>query len=118
MVLSRRARRERAPRAMSRPAQTLFRDLVQGFGRDLDSERFVATVRNCVAVAFVLVVASEIAAFITPQFPRDVGGTSIMAGTFLAVGAACVLGASRAVVATASILMFGVLGWYVARSMG
>jgi class 3 adenylate cyclase/tRNA A-37 threonylcarbamoyl transferase component Bud32 len=103
---------------MSGPANTMFRRFVHGVARDLDSERFVATVRNCVAVAFVLVVASEIAAFITPQFPRDVVGTSIMAGTFLAVGAACVFGASRGFVAAASILMFGVLGWYVARAIG
>lgn len=103
---------------MSRPAESLFRRLARGVARDLDNERFVAMVRNTVAVAFVLVVASEIAAFISPAFPQDVIGTAIMASTFLVVGVACVLGGSRGLVATLTVLMFGVLGWYVARAIG
>lgn len=103
---------------MSRPADSLFRRLARGVARDLDNERFVAMVRNTVAVAFVLVVSSELAALVSPAFPRDVAGTAIMAGTFVVVGAACVLGGSRALVATLTVLMFGVLGWYVARAIG
>src|SRR5689334_4336178 len=103
---------------MSQPSDSLFRRLAHGVARDLDAERFVATVRNTVAVAFVLVVASEIAALVSPAFPRDVTGTAIMAGTCVGVGAACVLGGSRALVATLTMVMFGVLGWYVARAMG
>ncbi len=75
-------------------------------------------VRNTVIVAFVLVVSSEIAAVFSPAFPKDVAGTAIMAGTFVAVGAACVFSGSRGLVATLSVLMFGVLGWYVARAIG
>ena len=96
----------------------MFRRIAESFARDLDTERFVAMVRNTVVVAFVLVVSSEIAAVFSPKFPPDVGGTAIMAGTFLVVGAACFLGGSRSLVATLCILMFGVLGWYVARSIG
>jgi class 3 adenylate cyclase/tRNA A-37 threonylcarbamoyl transferase component Bud32 len=103
---------------MSRPPDNLFRRLARGVARDLDNERFVAMVRNTVAVAFVLVVSSELAALVSPAFPRDVAGTAIMAGTFVVVGAACVLGGSRALVATLTVLMFGVLGWYVARAIG
>jgi hypothetical protein len=103
---------------MSRPANSLFRRLARGVARDLDNERFVAMVRNTVAVAFVLVVSSELAALVSPAFPRDVAGTAIMASTFLVVGAACVLGGSRALVTTLTVLMFGVLGWYVARAIG
>src|SRR5438045_109332 len=100
---------------MSRPADSLFRRLARGYASDLDNERFVATVRNTVIVAFVLVVASELAAVISPAFPRDVAGTAIMAGSCLVVGAACVLGGSRVLVATLSVMMFGVLGWYIGR---
>lgn len=103
---------------MSRPADSLFRRLARGVARDLDNERFVAMVRNTVAVAFVLVVSSELAALVSPAFPRDIVGTAIMASTLAAVGAACVLGGSRALVATLTVLMFGVLGWYVARAIG
>lgn len=103
---------------MSRPADNVFRRLARGVARDLDNERFVAMVRNTVAVAFVLVVASELAALISPAFPRDVAGTAIMASAFVVVGAACVFGGSRALVATLTVLMFGVLGWYVARAIG
>ncbi|MBV8757199.1 MAG: protein kinase [Deltaproteobacteria bacterium] len=103
---------------MSRPADNVFRRLARGVARDLDNERFVAMVRNTVAVAFVLVVASELAALVSPAFPRDVMGTSIMASAFAVVGAACVLGGSRALVTTLTVLMFGVLGWYVARAIG
>src|SRR3954467_6637955 len=105
----------RAPGAMSRSPDSLFRRLARGVARDLDNERFVAMVRNTVAVAFVLVVASELAALVSPAFPRDVVGTAIMAGALLGVGMACVLGGSRALVATLAVLMFGVLGWYIAR---
>ena len=80
---------------MSRPAYSLFRRLARGVARNLDNERFVATVRNTVAVAFVLVVSSELASLVSPAFPRDVIGTAIMASAFVAVGAACVLGGSR-----------------------
>ena len=86
--------------------------------RDLDNDRFISMVRNTVTVAFVLVVASEVAALVTPAFPKDVAATAVMAGTFLVVGATCVLGGSRALVATLSVLMFAVLGWYVARAIG
>jgi class 3 adenylate cyclase/tRNA A-37 threonylcarbamoyl transferase component Bud32 len=103
---------------MSRPADSLFRRLARGVARDLDNARFVAMVRNTVAVAFVLVVSSELAALVSPAFPRDVAGTTIMASAFAVVGAACVLGGSRALVATLTVLMFGVLGWYVARAIG
>lgn len=103
---------------MSRSADSLFRRLARGVARDLDNERFVAMVRNTVVVAFVLVVSSELAALVSPAFPRDVTGTAIMASTFVVVGAACVLGGSRTVVATLTVLMFGVLGWYVARVIG
>src|SRR5437868_1587525 len=60
---------------MSRPADSLFRRLARGVARDLDNERFVAMVRNTVAVAFVFVVSSELAALVSPAFPRDVVGT-------------------------------------------
>ena len=103
---------------MSRPVDSLFRRLARGVARDLDNERFVAMVRNTVVVAFVLVVSSELAALVSPAFPRDVAGTTIMASAFVVVGAACVLGGSRALVATLTVLMFGVLGWYVARAIG
>ena len=103
---------------MSRPAESLFRRLARGVARDLDNERFVAMVRNTVAVAFVLVVSSELAALVSPAFPRDVFGTTIMASAFLVVGAACVLSGSRALVTTLTVMMFGVLGWYVARAIG
>ena len=103
---------------MTRPADDLFRRLARGVARDLDNERFVAMVRNTVAVAFVLVVSSEIAALVSPAFPRDVGGTAIMASALLVVGAACVRSGSRTLVATLTVLMFGVLGWYVARAIG
>ncbi|MBZ0236647.1 MAG: adenylate/guanylate cyclase domain-containing protein, partial [Deltaproteobacteria bacterium] len=103
---------------LPQPSDNLFRRLAHGVARDLDTERFVTMVRNTVAVAFVLVVASEVAAFITPEFPKDVTGTAIMASTFLVVWATCVLGGSRALVATLSVLMFAVLGWYVARAIG
>ncbi|HEY6039848.1 MAG TPA: protein kinase, partial [Kofleriaceae bacterium] len=100
------------------PTDPLFRRLARGVARDLDNERFVAMVRNTVVVAFVLVVASELAALVSPAFPRDVAGTAIMAGALLAVGAACVFGGSRTLVTTLAILMFGVLGWYIARAIG
>ena len=96
---------------MSRPVDSLFRRLARGVARDLDNERFVAMVRNTVAVAFVLVVSSELAALISPAFPRDVTGTTIMAGTFVIVGAACVLDGSRTLVTALTVGMFGVLGW-------
>ncbi len=88
------------------------------FAGDVDTERFVAMVRNTVIVAFVLVVMSELAAYIWPQFPRDPFGTGIMAGSFLVVAVTCVMGGSRALVGTLSVLLFGVLGWYVARAIG
>ena len=103
---------------MSRPVDSLLRRLARGIARDLDDERFVAMVRNTVVVGFVLVVASELAALISPAFPRDVSGTATMASAFAVVGAACVLGGSRGLVTTLTVLMFGVLGWYVARAIG
>ncbi|HUS28404.1 MAG TPA: adenylate/guanylate cyclase domain-containing protein, partial [Kofleriaceae bacterium] len=75
-------------------------------------------VRNTVVVAFVLVVASELAALVSPAFPRDVAGTAIMASAFVIIAAACVFGGSRELVTALTVLMFGVLGWYVARAMG
>ncbi|MBE7449017.1 MAG: adenylate/guanylate cyclase domain-containing protein [Kofleriaceae bacterium] len=105
------------PGRRSAPGGLLHR-LASGVARDLETERFVTLVRNTVIVAFVLVVASEVAALVSPAFPRDVAATAVMAGTFVVVGAACVLGAPRSVVAALSVLMFGVLGWYVARAIG
>ena len=103
---------------MSRPIDPLFRRLARGVARDLDNERFVAMVRNTAVVAFVLVVASELAALVSPAFPRDVIGTTIMASALLTVWAACVFGRSRTLVTTLAVLMFGVLGWYIARAIG
>ena len=62
---------------MSRPPDNLFRRLARGVARDLDNERFVSMVRNTVIVAFVLVVSSELAALVSPAFPRDVTGTAM-----------------------------------------
>ncbi len=88
------------------------------FASDVDTERFLVMVRNTVLVGFVLVVMSELAAYVWPQFPRDPVGTSIMAGSFLAVAVTCMLGGSRELVGTLSVLLFGVLGWYVGRVIG
>jgi class 3 adenylate cyclase/tRNA A-37 threonylcarbamoyl transferase component Bud32 len=97
------------------------RGLRSAFGlvaRDIDSERFVTMVRNTTMLGFVLVVLSELAALVFPQFPRDPVATAIMASSFLTVAVSCQLGASRAVVAGLTIATFAVLGWYIARAVG
>ena len=60
---------------MSPTRENLIVRLARSYASDLDNERFVATVRNTVIVAFVLVVSSEIAAAISPAFPKDIAGT-------------------------------------------
>ena len=87
------------------------------FAGDVETERFLVMVRNTALVGFVLVTMSELAAYVWPQFPRDLVGTSTMAGSFLVVAVTCMLGASRALVGVLSVLLFGVLGWYVARAI-
>jgi class 3 adenylate cyclase len=82
-----------------------------------DEPRFRSAMRNTALVGFGVAVVAEAAAYLSPEFPKDMLGSAIMSAAFLACAVAAHRNVSRRALGAMSAALFGVLGWYLARAI-
>ena len=98
---------------MPSPLRKSLRELAETH----DEPRFRYTAKVISLVGFSICVLTEIAAYVTPDFPKDTVGSIAMATAFLVPAVAAHIGVARRWLGVISISLFMVLGWYLARTV-
>jgi len=84
----------------------------------VETPEFARVLRSLSLVAAVTITLSEVASYLSPEFPKDTLGTAVMVSTFVVVAGLTLLSLPRRIHGLGAMLCFAVLGWYLSRVLG